>query len=199
MAGKSQNPLNRKQYTKPYRRKLLVIPEGEKTEKAYLCHAKYTLGAESCNLSFSRTRESIPSLMECARKSCHQINPKRGDAIWIVLDHDPDSHTDAQFQSLTDWENISPAYHVALSSPRFELWLLLHFKTLDQAKKIADSDQCIQKIIPGFKQFTRCRYLFTKETIHTAMERARQSPHPTTTAPHIPGSTIFLLLDDMCR
>lgn len=187
----------RLQYAKPYRRRLLIIPEGEKTEKAYLLHAKDILDVKSCNLAFPSARESIPALIGCARKSCRQISPKRGDAIWIVLDHDPGSHTNEQFHSLAAWEKLSAAHHVALSSPRFELWLLLHFKTLAQAKKIAPSDHAIQKIIPGFKQFNRCKHLFTRETILTAIQRAQQASHPTAANPSTPGSTIFLLLNSM--
>lgn len=197
MKKKAPTLSQRLQYAKPYRRRLLIIPEGEKTEKAYLLHAKNILDAQSCNLLFPSVRESIPSLIECARKVCHQINSRRGDAVWIVLDHDPVSHTNAQFHSLAAWEKLSTAHHVALSSPRFELWLLLHFKPLAQAKKIASSDHAIQKIIPGFKQFNRCRHLFTKETILTAIQRAQQSSHPTASDPAIPGSAIFLLLDSM--
>lgn len=94
-------------------------------------------------------------------------------------------------------KKISAAHHVALSSPHFELWLLLHFKTLAQAKKIAPSDHAIQKIIPGFKQFNRCKHLFTRETILTAIQRAQQASHPTAANPSTPGSTIFLLLNSM--
>lgn len=147
--------------------------------------------------NFPVQEKASPRSLDVPANPAVKLNPKRGDAIWIVLDHDPGSHTNEQFRSLAAWEKISAAHHVALSSPRFELWLLLHFKTLAQAKKIAPSDHAIQKIIPGFKQFNRCKHLFTRETILTAIQRAQQASHPTAANPSTPGSTIFLLLNSM--
>lgn len=195
----SPRRFTRDRYLLPYRRNFIIVPEGEKTEKSYLQHVHRELDIRTCNLIFARTGGSIRSLIKCAEKNEKKVKPESGDTIWIVLDYDPESHFPEQFVELAAWENKKNYHHVAISSPRFEIWLLMHTMSLSDAKKIVDSDSAVEQILPGFKQFTRCKHRFDKATILSAVERARKSQYPTSESPNIPGSGMPNLLNDMLR
>lgn len=60
---------SRARYVLPYRRKIYVIPEGEKTEEAYLRHVQRVLDIRTCNLVFDRSDGSIQSLIKCAERN----------------------------------------------------------------------------------------------------------------------------------
>ena len=51
---------------------------------------------------------------------------KTTDEAWVVVDKD--QWGDAQLNSLFRWSQSSTNFGFALSNPKFEYWLLLHFE-----------------------------------------------------------------------
>lgn len=63
------------------------------------------------------------------------------DEAWLVVDQD--QWTEQQLEQLFAWSKEQENYHLALSNPCFELWLLLHF---EDAKNISSTTKWADKL-----------------------------------------------------
>ena len=50
---------------------------------------------------------------------------QQGDIAWPVID--VDSRAEPELMQLIAWGGVSPQFNVAISNPKFELFLVLHF------------------------------------------------------------------------
>lgn len=97
------------------------------------------------------------------------------DESWLVIDRDswPEEH----IQLLVDWtKKQKQRNHLALSNPKFEYWLLLHY---ENGNKIGSSTECtkrLEKYIPGYNKKKIPK--FELEQIKTAVGRAKKRDHP---------------------
>lgn len=174
----------------PYRRKFYIYTEGKETERAYLKVAAKKLGlAALCELHYQGNDTNIQNLIDQALKDekNSDFRPKLGDQIWILVDHDEQCHFEHHFQALYEWEQGAAHRHVALSTPRFEYWLLLHFMQ-DPTKKNALSDSFVEAKLPHFKNLPIGTPSITKATIELAVQRANARCIPTPANPNIVGS-----------
>jgi hypothetical protein len=193
---------NRKQSRFSYRINMFFVTEGEASEKAYLSIVWNRLKLrERYNARFSHQKSSIPSLMETAQliEKSAEFNPKRGDEIWIILDHDEQCHFPEQFEALGAWEKAKGHRHVAISTPRFEYWLLWHVEE-KPTKKNALSDDYVQKLIPNFKALPQGTPSITEERIMMAMKRANASSRiPNCENPGVLGSGLGRLVERLLQ
>lgn len=51
---------------------------------------------------------------------------RKGDEAWIVVD--VDTWGDVEFAELLSWAASDPRHHLAISNPKFELFLVMHFE-----------------------------------------------------------------------
>ena len=58
---------------------------------------------------------------------------RKGDEAWIVVDKD--NWSDHDLAQLFKWALQSDSYGFALSNPKFEFWLLLHFEDVKRGEK----------------------------------------------------------------
>ena len=58
---------------------------------------------------------------------------------WLVVDKD--QWTDDQLIKLLEWSQKADNYGFALSNPKFEYWLLLHF---EDASGVKNSRDCVE-------------------------------------------------------
>ena len=66
---------------------------------------------------------------------------KKSDEAWLVVDKD--QWTDEQLSQLHQWSLKAKNYGFALSNPKFEFWLLLHF---EDGSGVSSSQICSQKL-----------------------------------------------------
>lgn len=180
-----------------YRKNLFFVTEGETTEKAYLKIVWNRLGLrEGFTPRFCHEKSSIPSMLETARKAERNsiFNAAKGDEIWIILDHDEQCHIPSQFRELAAWENAKPYRHVALSTPRFEFWLLMHVDE-KPSKERCMSDDYMQQRIPHFKNLPIHSKIFSKDSILSAMKRANAGRIPTCEHASVVGSGFGRLIE----
>lgn len=188
---------NRKQNLRPLRRNMHFITEGEATERAYLTIVwKQLKLRERYTPRFHHRHPDIPSLINMALKveENRKFSTKQGDEIWIILDHDEKSHVAEQFQKLGEWEKAYPHRHVAISSPRFEYWLLWHVEE-NPRKAHSLSDDYVQSRIPNFKNLPPGTTVITEVGIRAAMNRANASPAPCCVNPGVLGSGLGHLIE----
>ena len=191
----------RKALVAPYRKNFFLVTEGEKSEIAYLKIVWNRLGLrERFTPRFLHDKASISSMLASARKAEKNsiFRASKGDEIWIILDYDEQCHFLSQFQELLAWENEKPHRHVAISSPRFEYWLLMH---LDEkpSKERCLSDDYMQQKIPHFKDLPINSMICTRDSIVAAMNYANTAPIPTCENPSITGSGLGRLIERLMQ
>ena len=178
-----------------YRKMFLIAAEGEKTEQQYF------------NFFNSRT---ATIKIECL-KSGHSSSPfyvlkrmktwlqknalKDSDEAWLVVDKD--RWPGEQLSELHTWSQQKENYGFALSNPKFEYWLLLHF---EDGKGIQSSAQCserLKKYLPDYNKGI-CISKLSKENIADAVRRAQQRDNPLCADwPKNIGTTVYRLVEKL--
>lgn len=184
-----------------YRKSFFFVTEGAATEEAYLKIVWNRLELrEYCNARFCHEKSSIPAMLITAGKveKDSAFNPRKGDELWIILDCDEQCHFPEQFEKLSAWENEKPYRHVAISTPRFEYWLLMH---LDEhpSKEKCMSDDYMQQRIPNFKRLPIGTTAITRERIMAALERANATVSPCCEYPFKVGSGLGRLIQRLLQ
>lgn len=186
----------RKHRDLPYRRRLVFLTEGAKTEESYLRVAERLLGLrESCDLVFPYHDTDIAQLVAQAGRQEKEpgFRPSLGDELWIILDRDEECHFPQHFSMLDAWEQAAGHRHAAISNPRFEYWLLLHVLPRP-SKAQAISDSFVEKHIPRFKNLPIGTTSITRARIQEATERANRGNIPTPANPDHPGTAMGRLM-----
>ncbi len=123
---------------------------------------------------------------------------KKSDEAWLVVDKD--RWTDEQLAQLNEWSQGEDNYGFALSNPKFEYWLLLHF---EEGAGITSSQDCSDRLkrhLPDYDKGIDPRK-FPQETIDEAIRRARQRDNPPCPDwPQAVGSTtVYRLVENILR
>lgn len=184
-----------------YRKSFFFVTEGSASEEAYLRLVWNRLGLrEYGNARFCHEKSSIPAMLATAKKieKDSSFNPRKGDQLWIILDFDEQCHFPEQFNELATWEKEKPYRHVAISTPRFEYWLLMHFDERPSKEKCM-SDDYMQQRLPNFKKLPIGTPALTRTQIKAAMERANCSAAPCCTHPSIIGSGLGQLIQQLLQ
>jgi hypothetical protein len=133
----------------------------------------------TCSIKFARTPSSNCSnpheVLKFVKQWLRDNGPLvGGDELWLVVDKD--CWTEEQLGELRNWAS-EPSQHgvrrdMALSDPKFEYWLLLHFED----SNVASSKECTQKLkkhLPQYNKRLNDRD-FTLEHVQQAVARARR-------------------------
>lgn len=111
-----------------------------------------------------------------------------------------DSRTDERLSSLHDWTQKAGNRGLALSNPKFEYWLVLHFEDLKGNVSSRDCTDGLRRHLPDYDKGIDIRK-FTPQRIDDAVLRARQRGNPPCVDwPHRPGSTtVYKLVERILR
>lgn len=100
---------------------------------------------------------------------------KSTDEAWLVVDKD--QWTSEQLTQLHQWSLQRKNYGFALSNPKFEYWLLLHF---EDGAAVASSRDCSERLtrwIPEYDKGIDSRKI-SQVQIENAICRAKKRDHP---------------------
>ncbi len=115
---------SRKTKTREQRKLLVIVCEGEKTERIYF--ERYKKDRPGLSIEFPNTNYTDPkNLVKFAISQIENfgLNLKNGDDLWCVFDCDDNPNT----HILSACKNAGKRVKICLSNPSFELWYLLHF------------------------------------------------------------------------
>ncbi len=184
-----------------YNKRFLVACEGSKTEPDYLSILGHR-NRDICVHPQSRKGKSSPE--QVLKQMTSLIKEQKLDEIvlddlteaWVAIDRDRLS--DEQLQKLYKWSKKSEKYHVAITNPKFEFWLLLHF---EDAKKLNSPSTYNKKLTDHlgrpYKKHIKENDI-TDEQIKLAIERATQRDDPPCESwPHNHGTTIYRLVEKL--
>lgn len=169
---KFQRPLGKQRYRKMF----VIAAEGSKTEPQYFAIFMDQQSVIRVHCIKSKVGESSPpQVLKRMADYIRQERLRSSDEAWLVVDKD--QWTDNQLAQLHAWSQERGNYGFALSNPKFEYWLLLHF---EDGNGIASSQDCTDRLkqcIPGYNKGIDANKI-TWERIHEAIRRAKKRDQP---------------------
>lgn len=106
---------------------------------------------------------------------------------------DKDRWTDAQLKTLHNWSIGKNQYGLAVSNPKFEYWLLLHFENGNRIRSSRDCSDKLKHYLPDYDKGIQPEKL--RPDISDAISRAESKDRPACTNwPHNTGTTVYRLM-----
>ncbi|MBZ7957902.1 RloB family protein [Campylobacter sp. LH-2024] len=151
---------------------ILIVCEGEKTEKNYLNQLKdfFRLGNVSINIISSKN----PSPLQVVKFAKEKSKEKSYDKIYCVFDKDTHSTFNEAKQKCKNSK-----FEAIISNPCFEFWILLHFTYT--TKSFATNSPCTELINTCLKEYLKDyakNYNFAniiQQKLETAIEYAQKA------------------------
>ena len=172
-------PSRRRRFRRPpgkrrYRKLFLIATEGVKTEPQYF--AIFNDHDSVVHVKCLRSKHHSPTqVLKRIEDHLGQENLLASDEAWLVVDKD--QWKDEQLMELHTWSQGADNYGFALSNPRFEYWLLLHF---EDGTRIGSSRECssrLKKHLPDYDKNIDVRKI-KPEMIEEAIRRAKVRDNP---------------------
>ncbi|MCY4378855.1 MAG: RloB family protein [Candidatus Dadabacteria bacterium] len=173
-------PKKRRRFVRPlgkrrYRKMFVLATEGSKTESQYF--AIFNDQNLVVHIKFLKEKggSAPPQVLERMRNYLDSEDLENSDEAWLVVDKD--QWTDYQLSQLHEWAQEADNYGFALSNPKFEFWLLLHF---EDGRGVSNSRTCSQRLerhIPGYDKDINVRKI-SEDMIKKAIERAKKRDTP---------------------
>lgn len=183
---------------KPIKPRIVIATEGLHTERAYFSAC---LGDRdrAYVLDFVRTdNASAPKhVLRRMERHLRESPLENQDEAWIVVDRD--TWPESELARLVAWTRQSSRRHLALSNPKFEYWLLLHFEDCHGLDGEGDCDIRLRRHWPGFEKNATGMELL-RARIDQAVERARLRDTPRCDDwPRTCGTTVYRLVEHLLR
>ncbi len=194
---KNRRSLTRPQGQRRYKRMYILAVEGAVTEIQYF----NILNNENIVVHIHCLRgnhKSAPkNVLERMEKYLNINELNDNDQAWLVVDKD--QWTDGQLNELFQWSQQKDNYGFALSNPKFEYWLLLHF---EDGNGVSNSRQCTDKLklhLPDYQKHINPRE-FTIDKIKRAIQRAKIKDNPPCSDwPRSTGTTVYRLVEQIMK
>lgn len=113
---------------------------------------------------------------------------------------DKDQWKNGQLNQLKQWAQESENFGFAVSNPKFEYWLLLHFEDGNGIAFPQDCTNRLKKFMRGYDKGLNSRKL-TRERVEEAVRRARLRDNPPCAdwPQAMGGSTVYRLVDNILQ
>ena len=175
-----------------YKKLFVVAVEGEKTEPQY-----FALFNEDSSVVFVRclrAKHSSPKqILKELKAFLRKESLRKTDEAWVVIDKD--SWTEEQLDELFAWSKSAENFGMALSNPKFELWLLLHLEEVRENLTAEECQRRLKRHLPNYEKEVDPRK-FTRQKILEAVERAKRRDMPRCDKwPLNSGSTVYRLVE----
>lgn len=188
---KFSRPLGKRKYKKLF----VLAVEGTKTEPLYFTLFNSRDSVIHVKCLKGKSDSSPPQVLNRMEKHLKEVGLRSTDEAWLVTDKD--QWNNSQLSQLHQWSQEQENYGFALSNPKFEYWLLLHFENGSGVTSALDCSQRLARHIPGYDKSLDTRKI-TDEMINQAIERAKQKDNPPCTDwPRIYGTTVYKLVESI--
>jgi len=191
---KFQRPLGERRYRKIF----VIATEGVKTEPQYFASFNNQQSVIQVKCLKHNHNSSPAHILKKMTSHLKKKTLKKSDEAWLVVDKD--QWTDEQLAQLHKWSQKADNYGFALSNPKFEYWLLLHF---EDGTGIASSHDCSARLKQYLADYDKCidTRKITKDMINDAILRAKIRDNPLCKDwPRSGGSTtVYKLVENILR
>jgi hypothetical protein len=171
VAKRKNDPLKRKVGGRGYRNACWVSAEGT-TERDYLMMD--ALKGSGMNVRFPEDvhphRRDPTQVLKRFEKAMRNRTFRKDDEAWILVD--VDAWDEKSLCSLLDWASRDSRHHIAISNPKFELFLVMHFERANGCTTPQKVDAALKKHMPRYtKRLSRTE--FSREQVETAIGNAK--------------------------
>lgn len=194
MTKRKDNFLQRKTNTRKYRDICWVSAEGQ-TEKDYL--QMNVFKSAKMPIKFPKNihpgRHNPTAVLKRFQKAIPANSFRKNDEAWIVVD--VDTWDDTEFSALLSWAKKDSRHHLAISNPKFELFLIMHFEHGNGCTTSQKIDEVLKRYFPHYAKRISSTQFCLKD-IQSAIDNAhlkRSSSHKSPIPE--PGTTdVYLLI-----
>jgi len=191
--SQKRRPFHRKLGQRRYRKLFIIATEGVKTEPQYFALLNNQQSIVQIECLRPRTRTSPRQVLERMENRLKQAALRESDEAWLVIDKD--HWTDDQLTHLHSWSQNKNNYGFALSNPKFEYWIVLHF---EEGSEISNSRECsdrLRRYLPNYDKSIDPKKI-TQAMIFEAISRAREKDNPPCEDwPRSTGTTVYRLVE----
>jgi len=181
-----------------YRKLFVIAVEGNKTEPQYF--AIFNKQQSTVRVHCLKKRKvSAPFQVLRLMKAYLKQNVLRpSDEAWLVVDRD--HWTEGQLSQLYAWSQKRSNYGFALSNPKFEYWLLLHFEDGNNIASIQECTNRLKQYLPNYDKGIAASKI-TASAINDAIRRAKQRNTPPCTdwPRRLGGTTVYILVENIIK
>ena len=178
-----------------YRKIFVLAVEGTKTEPKYFALFNTEQSLMRVNCLKGQHDSSPPQVLKRMEDHLKQEGLKKSDEAWLVVDKD--QWSDEQLAQLQQWSMKQENYGFALSNPKFEFWLLLHFEGGSGVTSSRNCSDRLKRYLPDYDKDIDSRK-FTSEAIAEAIQRAKQRDTPPCVDwPRGIGTTVYRLVQNI--
>lgn len=158
------NPYKRRKDTREKRPDILIVCEGEETEKNYFESFEVT----SAKIKIVPTGENTINIVYCAEK---ENKKNKYDQVWCVFDKD--DYGEKFSEAIEKAKNLN--FKVAYSNECFELWFVLHFIYLQSAMSRNDYNKKLKIFLnENYKKNDKKIYDKLLKNQNVAIENAKK-------------------------
>lgn len=196
MVRRRKDTLSRRTGTRKYRPVCWVSAERQ-TEKDYFTSDVF----RDCGKVVRFPKDIHPdwsnpaAVLKRFQKALRTEDFRAGDETWIVVD--VDVWGKSELEGLLAWPRKDGRHRVAISNPKFELFLVMHFEKGNGCTTAPSVDAALKRHMPGYDKRLK-RGQFSVGQVHTAVVNARAKrigcvsdiPNPSMT-------DVFLLVDSL--
>ena len=196
MARRKKDTLSRRTGTRKYRPVCWVSAEGQ-TEKDYLRMAVFRDAPVSVRFpkDIHPGRRNPSQVLKRFEKAMREEDFRRGDEAWVVVD--VDEWDESEFAELLAWAESDPRHHLAISNPKFELFLVMHFEKGNGCTTSSNVDAALRRHMPGYDKRLR-RGQFSAGQVRAAAANARAKRAGCASDIPDPGMTdVYLLVESL--
>lgn len=195
MGKRKNDTLVRRTGRRAYRPVCWVSTEGT-TERDYFRMAVFKDARASVKYpkNVHPSRRNPAAVLKRLQKEIGSESLRKGDEAWIVVD--VDDYGD-ELGDLVAWCNSHPGYHLSVSNPKFELFLVMHFEKANGCTTASKVDDALKRYMPGYdKRLTPTQ--FSLAEVKCAVENARAKRAACTSGIPGPGMTdAFKLVESL--
>ena len=176
----------------------VIAAEGIKTEQQYFAVFDDRKSLIQVRCLRHRSGNSPPQVLKRLQDVLNKESLRSTDEAWLVVDKD--QWTEAQLMKLHAWCHPAGNRGLAVSNPKFEYWLLLHF---EDGAGVVSSHQCsdrLERHLPGYDKSIDRRQ-FSEQRINDAVRRAKSRDIPPCTdwPRAVFGTTVYRLVENIIR
>jgi hypothetical protein len=197
---RKSRPLNRNEQHVRDTNLIIIATEGKRREQHYFTMDLFTNNKKiQIQIIPAFDNKSSPKdVLNKLHEYASEFQFDENDQFWLVIDKDRwDKAGLYEIISLCNYSN----YRVALSNPCFELWLLLHFRKVNELE-LTENMSCtdIKNIFnPQLAERDEGSYeaTFARWIPHALQESPKLDNHPKAPLPDCPGTRVYRLVEQL--
>ncbi len=176
-----------------YKRMFVLSTEGTVTEPGYF--KMFNNDTTVLHVKVIKNKGSGPiTVLREMKRFFREASLRDDDEAWLVIDKD--NWTESQLTTMFNWSISDSRYGLAVSNPRFEYWLLLHF---EEGNKISSPNNCsdrLKRYLPNYDKVIQPDKMIPG--ISEAIRRAEiKDTPPCIDWPRNTGTTVYRLIKSL--